>query len=194
MNGFSRALCMAAMAAFVSACAPARVPLYLHPEWSPGELEEIVLLPIADRRADMSEELDLEESLRAPARSELEDKGYRVRELPFPDGMDSIDVAELTDDELSDLVPEGAAGVLVVFLEDLRDEYGWKFIWLTYEFDIEVSGKLLDGDGKVVWFDRGMQTRRGGGLLEAPLTQGAAKVGAYSAAVDQLLQTLPGKN
>jgi hypothetical protein len=177
--------CLTSVCLLICACAT-RKPIFLDSDVARREIQTIALLPVVDRRLDRSYEVDLEEAVRDRAWKALENKGYRVvRPASFDGSLDADFVAEMEDDELSVLVPEGADAAAIVYLEDVLSDYKV----LYYRFKIETSGTIVSRTG-VVWHDKATGASGQGGLISGAF-QGWDRSIAYDAGVGGLFQTWP---
>lgn len=160
-HGFRLTILCLLMTAFAG-CTASRLPVYMNSHLGQLHLRTIAVLPVVDKRADRSKQLDLDTALRKPAEEILKRKNYQVVATDFAkDGsIDATAVAEMSDAALSALVPEGADAAALIYLEDLRDEYGFKIIWVTYEFELVTSTRIVSKDHGMLFQDRAVTTRR----------------------------------
>jgi predicted small lipoprotein YifL len=175
--------------ASMSGCGARRAPLYLDSAFEAAPVHTIALFPVVDRRSDRSVQLDSERDLRAPAEEILRKKGYQVI-LSEPRAEDA-DEAMLDDALLPSLVPSGADALAVVYLDDLRKEYSWRIIWLTYLFEVEAAAKIVTRERGVLWYDKTSYARRDAGLVTAPLAQAFSAAEGYGPCLRDLFSTFP---
>lgn len=181
-------LCSLAGASLLTSACATRKPIFLESDLARQQIQTIALLPVVDRRLDRSYEVDLEEAVRDRARKALEKKGYGVV-LPATFNTESSlaahDVAEMEDDELAALVPEGADAAAIVYIEDILSDYKV----LYYRFKIETSGTIVSRTG-VLWHDKATGASGQGGLISGAF-QGWDRSTAYDAGVGGLFATWP---
>ena len=176
------------ISASLVACAT-REPIFLASDLvAPQKIESIVLLPVVDRRLDRSYEIDLEDAIRDRARKALENKGYRIV-LPATfnanGSLDSDYVAEMEDDALPALVPEGVDAAAIVYVEDILNDY--KVFY--YRFKIEISGTIVSTAG-VLWHDKATGSYGQGGLISGAFQEWDRFI-VYDTAVNALFATWP---
>ena len=185
-----------AMLLSIGCAASKRVPLHLDSNFRPTALNTIAILPVVDRRSDLSVECDLRKRVHIPTQEVLADKGYEavILETFSRDGtVNAEDVAEMDEKELTSLLPGDTDAIAIVYLEDLRS--GWQreaAIFPCYEFSLDLTGKVVSKTDGVVWYDKATATKRSCGLLAAAVEQAFAG-SAYGDCVESLFSTLPSR-
>ena len=161
-----RLIVLLSIAAFLCSCAPARVPLYTHPNLEQFEVKTISLMPVIDRRIDRSCEINTEESIREKAKKILIDKGYEVIMPAVWESEKSVYMKVITDmenEELLSLIPENADSVMLLYLNDLQNEVQWTALTPLHLYNIDISGKSFSKPMGLLWHDNASSTIMKGG-------------------------------
>jgi len=174
----------------LSGCAaPLKKGIYLAPDFQPGAVSEINLLPPIDARIDKEVEVDLEKQLRGEIRSMLKRRGYKVSDSDRVDNME-----QLTEDELKSalpglirrLGPPGARHVMVVLLLDVKTKFTFGSTGTA-----EVAGFIYDKESeKLIWRDKGIGKAGQGGLIGMAM-KGMMDEQAISMANRNLVASIP---
>lgn len=171
-------------------------PDYLDAEFSPADVDELIVLPIADLRVDKSVEADVQKSMTDALSDFLPIMGYE--KVVYADTFGKVssisedDIEQGRVDWIQSLGPDRTRWVLLVALHDLatRLTYGSASV-------AECSGYLYDkAKGKTVWHQKAVGEFGYGalfGLSIAMLGKTLANNGAWVCAIELLTQ-LPTKN
>jgi hypothetical protein len=177
-----------------SGCAESLKPaIYLAPEFPPPALNEITLLPALDVRIDRNVKvyMGVQGQFAKQARKILESKGYRVS-LSENIG----DVVQITEEDLRSgdskwikrLGPSVARWVMVLVLVDVTTK-----VTFGSTANVEVAGFLYDKEsGTTAWRDKGIGRAGQGGLIGMAL-YGMMPSEALSAAISNLLSSIPNR-
>lgn len=175
----------------LSACASARVPLFLEPDFTNRKIDTIALMPIVDVRKDKTAaEIDPEGDVRIQLEKLLTKKGYSVAMVSrFKDGAELLPdaITEMDEKDLATLGPPESAHLLLFYLEDLSTSY----VVLAKTSKIEASAVLLDkARGQYLWRDKCVESVGQGGLISGFLPiQGMA----VEQCLSKMLSGLPEK-
>jgi hypothetical protein len=182
-----RYLTIAIVATCLSVLSTGCARLGIQPPPDPSEVvalpESMVLMPVADDRAEPYSHGEVRNYVREAAGKVLAKKGYVVVPYQALEGVDSSPVqgiVNLTGDELAALGPEGAEWLLFVSVTKIVEGYDSSGPAL----DIGVTGIVVNrNDGTVLWRSAGSSrsSKRGGLLRLLPPTPAG-----YNSAYDAL--------
>lgn len=176
----------------LSACASARVPLFLEPDFTNRKIDTIALMPIVDVRKDKTAaEIDPEADVRIQLEKLLTKRGYSVEMVSgFKYGAELLPdaITEMDEKELATLGPSESAHLLLFYLEDLSTSY----VILAKTSKIEASIVLIDkARGQYLWRDKCVESVGQGGLISGLLPiQGMA----IEQCLSKMLSGLPEKH
>lgn len=164
-------------------------PIFADPDLNNIQFEAVTLLPIVDRRADKSYNLDLESSIGKRVEKNIKKKGYSViRQTTFSDTLQvtNEEIAEMEPYELQALGTENTEYMLIVYLDDALGKTGF-----GYTFKIEATALLINKQtGAMLWKDKGIGSQGQAGLAGC-LMSGATKAGAMDECVKNILSSFP---
>lgn len=168
-----------------------RVPVYIHPAYSPDAIDSVTVLPIVDRRGDKSVEFDLEDQVRRRVRSILERRRYTVALAgSFVEGR-QLSMEEVSEMDSSDLVTLGPANsrfLFVFYVEDVLST----FVVMAHKFKVELSATLLDKqNATVLWRNKCVATGGQAGLVGAGLSKLTTPGERTSRCLELMLDMLP---
>lgn len=183
-------LCVFAFAVLNGCSTVPKMPIKLDPNFASKGIDTIVLMPIVDRRIDKKCKVDFEKTLRMPAKKILARKGYNViMPAAFNDGgtITADNVGEMNVSELSNLGPANERAILVIYVDDVLDEY----VVVAYSYKIEATGSLIEKKERVeLWRDKGIGKSGQGGLISGPLSF-VYQCEANDMCLNDMLCTLP---
>jgi len=173
------------------------LPVYQSQHLKELNIQKITLFPVIDKRSDRSIEVDMNQHIRNVARNVFLQKGYQVLLSEqvnfFEPTKGSLDLGEMTDSELGSVVPEEADAAAIIYLEDLRSDWGLKVVFATYKFQIHLVGKIIAKNKGIVWQDKATEGRHGGGVLEAALVESMAMPDGIIVGAEKLFSPFPAR-
>ncbi|HXV18711.1 MAG TPA: hypothetical protein VD883_01395 [Candidatus Omnitrophota bacterium] len=176
---------------FSSGCATTpKTAIRLDSNFYSKNVDEIVLMPVVDRRIDKKGTLEPEKDIRQPVKEILERKGYRViLSNHFSQGSEvsQNDVAEMDVEDLSALGTHDSKTLLFIYVEDVIDEY----MVLAYNCKVEATGSLIHKSERVeLWRDKGIGTSGQAGLISGAFA-GMDKRQALSNCLSSMFASFP---
>jgi hypothetical protein len=175
----------------ISGCATKtpKIPIFWDPGFAEMSVKSITIMPIVDRRADKSFELDAEDII-DEAKSVLEKKGYAVKVADsFKPGetISNEGILEMESAELASLGAQDAQYLLYVYIEDAVSSYKV----MAHTFKIEATASLLSKERKSeIWRDKGLGQAGQGGLISG-LVKGLNEGAGVEICMRNMLESLP---
>jgi len=172
-------------------CAPTKQAIYLDAGFQPEVIDKITLLPVVDARIGKKIQGNFNWYILGKGEEILRKKGYQVG---FSDNIGEI--SQITEGDLKSgdsewikrLGPSDARYVMVVVLVGV----GTGFHGFGSSGGAEVAGYLYNKDnGTMVWRDMGRGSVQGQGGLIGLATKSALSWNAITAAMKNLLSTIP---
>lgn len=172
---------------------PLRDAIYRDPAFLERTGISIYVLPTIDRRMDTSAKVDMYGDIGMIISNMLIKRGYNVHMVGNFSACEKIlseQVAEMIQDELYDLGPQDAQSMMLIYLDDVSENYSA----IAYTYKVEMTGILLDKHNKtLLWKDKGVCSRGQGGLMSAAIAKGTMKKQVFEWAIYYMLGSFPSK-